>query len=161
MYNQYVLWYHKDNNRHGYLYTTSMFSDIKDNNRHGYLYTTRMFSDITKTIIDMGIYYNQYVLWCHKDNNRHGYLYTTSMFSDITKTIIDMGIYIQPVCSLISQRQLSTWVSIYNQNVLWYHKDNNRHGYLYTTGMFSDITKTIIDMGIYIQPVCSLISQRQ
>ena len=143
IYNQYVLGYRKDNNRHGDLYTTGMFSDI------------------TKTIIDMGIYYNQHVLWCHKDNNRHGYRYTTSIFSDIIKTIINIGIYIQPVCSLISQRQLSTWVSIYNQNVLWYHKDNNRHGYLYTTGMFSDITKTIIDMGIYIPPVCSRISWRQ
>ena len=124
IYNQNFLWYHKDSNRHGYLYTTSMFFDItktiidmgmyynqhvlwyrEDINRHGYLYTTSMFCDTIKKIIDMGTIYNRNVLWYHKDNNRHGYLYTTSMFSDIIKKIIDMGIYIQPVCSLISQRQ--------------------------------------------------------
>ena len=146
------------------------------------LYTTSMFSDITKTIIDMGdryttgicsdiikdnyrtlvSIYSQNVLWYHKDNNRHGYLYTTSIFADITKTIIDIGSFIKPgICSDIHKDNIWHGCLYTSPGILWNHKDNNRHGYLYTASVFFDIVKTIIDMGIYIQPVCSLISQSQ
>ena len=106
-----------------------------------YLYTNRMISDSRETIIDMGMYKPPYVRWYHKHNNRHGYLYTTSIFCEYQRTINNMGICIHPECSLMSQRKLSTRMSIYIQNILWQHKENNRHGSVYTTSMYSDMTK--------------------